>query len=346
MRDIEKMSTKINHYNLTKEENLALKNLQKDSNIVIKPADKGGGTVILPRTLYQEEVLRILNDDQTYCKLRADPVKDIRQKMEFFLQEGLYRGILNKTEFEYLTIKFTKTPYFYILPKVHKNPVRPPGRPIVAGIESITSHLSEYVDTIRQPIVRTIPSYLKDTLNMLQTLEDVVWQEGDVMVTCDVNALYSNIPHELGLEKLEEEISKSNLLGNDQMSFIVESVKFILKNNYFKFEEDFYIQVRGTKMGTKFAPSYANLYMAAWETVFVYGSRSWAQGTIHAYKRFIDDIFFIWRGREEDLPMFLDSLNNVEWGIKLDCNWSTQKINFLDLEIYVEEDCIKSKTFF
>uniref|UniRef100_A0A8C5PEB8 Reverse transcriptase domain-containing protein n=1 Tax=Leptobrachium leishanense TaxID=445787 RepID=A0A8C5PEB8_9ANUR len=346
MRDVDKLSTKIDHYNLTKEENLALKNLQKDPTIVIKPADKGGGTVILSKEIYQEEVNRILNDDSTYGKLKIDPIKEIRQQLELLLQEGYDKGTLNKSEFEYLSVKFTKTPYFYILPKIHKNPIRPPGRPIVAGIESITSHLSEYVDIVLQPIVRTILSYLKDTLNMLQVINDNEWQKGDILVTCDVNALYSNIPHSLGLLKLEEEISKSNMISEEQTSFILESVKFILNNNYFKFEEDFYIQRRGTKMGTKFAPSYANLYMAAWETMFVYGSRSWAQGNIRVYKRFIDDIFFIWRGEEEDLKVFLESLNDAEWGKKFENNWSTHKINFLDLEIYLEGDCIKSKTFF
>uniref|UniRef100_A0A8C5MP67 Reverse transcriptase domain-containing protein n=1 Tax=Leptobrachium leishanense TaxID=445787 RepID=A0A8C5MP67_9ANUR len=225
MGDIERMSTKINHHNLTKEENLALKNLQKDPSIVIKPADKGGGIVILSKELYQEEVMRILNDDHTYGKLKSDPVKDIRHKMEPLLQEGLDKGILNMAEFEYLSMKFTRTPHFYVLPKMHKNPVKPPGRPIVAGIDSITSHLSEYVDTILQPIVCTIPSHLKDTLSMLQTLKSLVWQEGDIMVTCDVNSLYNNIPHELGLIKLEEEIIKSNLLGKDQISFVLDSVR-------------------------------------------------------------------------------------------------------------------------
>uniref|UniRef100_A0A8C5MAL6 Uncharacterized protein n=1 Tax=Leptobrachium leishanense TaxID=445787 RepID=A0A8C5MAL6_9ANUR len=178
MRDVDKLSTKIDHYNLTKEENLALKNLQKDPTIVIKPADKGGGTVILSKAMYQEEVNRILNDDSTYGKLKIDPIKEIRQQLELLLQEGYDKGILNKSEFEYLSVKFTKTPYFYILPKIHKNPTRPPGRPIVAGIESITSHLSEYVDIVLQPIVRTIPSYLKDTLNMLQVINNNEWQKG------------------------------------------------------------------------------------------------------------------------------------------------------------------------
>uniref|UniRef100_A0A8C5PKA4 Helix-turn-helix domain-containing protein n=1 Tax=Leptobrachium leishanense TaxID=445787 RepID=A0A8C5PKA4_9ANUR len=346
MKDIEKISTKIDKHNLTKEERMALKNLQKDPNIIIKPADKGGGIVIWAKEAYKEEALHILNDNSTYTKLKKDPVSDIRLKLIPFLQEGLDKNILNKSEFDYLSIEFTKIPHFYILPKVHKNLLKPPGRPIVAGIDSISSRLSEYVDVLLQPLVRNISSYLKDTISMLQVLKELVWQKGDLLVTCDVNALYSSIPHELGLIKLEEEILKTNMIGLDHMQFILESVRFILNNNYFKFEEDFYIQRKGTAMGTKFAPSYANLYMAAWETGLVYGSHSWAQGRVHAYRRYIDDVFFVWRGGEDQLRSFLASLDSPEWGIKLDNCWSLKEVNFLDLNIYIEDDCVKSKTFF
>uniref|UniRef100_A0A8C5QRW3 Reverse transcriptase domain-containing protein n=1 Tax=Leptobrachium leishanense TaxID=445787 RepID=A0A8C5QRW3_9ANUR len=346
MKDIEKMSIKIDKDNLSKEERMAIKNLQKDPNIIIKPADKGGGIVIWSKKSYQEEALLILNDHSTYTKLRKDPVGDIRLRLASLLQEGLDKNILNKLEFDYLSIEFTKVPYFYILPKVHKNPLKPPGRPIVAGIDSISSRLSEYVDILLQPLVCRIPSYLKDTISMLQMLNEVVWQKGDLLVTCDVNALYSSIPHDLGLIKLEEEILKADSIDPDQTQFILDSVRFILNNNYFKFEDDYYMQCKGTAMGTKFAPSYANLYMAAWESRFVCGSRGWAQGSVHAYKRYIDDVFFIWRGGEVSLRPFLESLDSIEWGIKLDSCWSEKEINFLDLNIFIKEDRIGSKTFF
>uniref|UniRef100_A0A8C5M0M6 Reverse transcriptase domain-containing protein n=1 Tax=Leptobrachium leishanense TaxID=445787 RepID=A0A8C5M0M6_9ANUR len=340
------MSTnKVNNFNLTKEENQALKDLQKDQTIVIKPADKGGGTVILSKEQYNEEVFRILNDETTYGKLKKDPIKDIRNELESLLQGGNKKGILTKSELDYLLMEFTKTPHFYILPKIHKDPLKPPGRPIVAGIDSITSHLSEYVDILLQPIVQTIPSYLKDTLSMLHMLKELSWQDGDIMVTCDVNALYSSIPHDMGITVLEEEISRYNPIGDDQKSFIIDSIKFILQHNYFKFEDDYYIQLRGTAMGTKFAPSYANLYMSGWENRFMYGSRSWAQGHVLAYRRYIDDLFFIWRGGKDNLRVFLEELDNAEWGIKLAHHWSSEVIHFLDLEIY-RGDIIKSKTFF
>uniref|UniRef100_A0A8C5PLH9 Uncharacterized protein n=1 Tax=Leptobrachium leishanense TaxID=445787 RepID=A0A8C5PLH9_9ANUR len=188
MKDIEKLSTKLDKQNLTKEERMALKDLQKDPNIIIKPADKGGGIVIWSKESYKEEALRLLDDNSTYTKLTKDPVSEIRHKLIPFLQEGLDKNILNKSEFDYLSIEFTKVPHFYILPKVHKDPLKPPGRPIVAGIDSISSRLSEYVDVLLQPLVCKIPSHLKDTISMLQLLKGAIWQKGDLLVTCDVHS--------------------------------------------------------------------------------------------------------------------------------------------------------------
>ena len=44
-------------------------------------------------------------------------------------------------------------------------------------------------------------------------------------------------------------------------SFILEATKFILENNTFQFNDKYYIQISGTAMGTKMAPTYATLTM-------------------------------------------------------------------------------------
>uniref|UniRef100_A0A8C5W849 Helix-turn-helix domain-containing protein n=1 Tax=Leptobrachium leishanense TaxID=445787 RepID=A0A8C5W849_9ANUR len=343
--DIDRMGIKEKKHNLTKEEKKAIKDLDKDETIIIKPADKGGGIVIWSKEAYNEESLRILGDERTYIKLKNNPIIEIRNNLHTLLQDGRDKEILTEREFRYLMIEHIKTPHFYILPKIHKNATKPPGRPIIAGINSITSCLSEYIDVLLQPIVKETLSYLKDTINMLQILDKVKWDEDCIMVTCDVNALYSNIPHAMGLQTVREEIYNSKNFLDMQIDFIMRSIHFILNNNYFKFGDDFFLQKNGTAMGTKFAPSYANLYMTGWESRFVYGSHSWAHNIL-VYKRFIDDVFFIWKGSEEDLILFLDSLDNQDWGITLDRKWSKERVTFLDLEVYISEGTLKCKTFF
>ena len=41
--------------------------------------------------------------------------------------------------------------------------------------------------------------------------------------------------------------------------FVLEPANFVIKNNTLIFDSEFYLQTKGTAMGTIFAPTYANL---------------------------------------------------------------------------------------
>lgn len=52
-------------------------------------------------------------------------------------------------------------PYYYYLPKVHKDLSNPPGHPIISGVISLTSNLLPFIDHFLWNLVKTLPSYLK-----------------------------------------------------------------------------------------------------------------------------------------------------------------------------------------
>ena len=78
---------------------------------------------------------------------------------------------------------------------------------------------------------------------------------------------------------------------------IVKMADFVLKNNLFEFDSTFYKQISGTAIGTKFAPPCACIFMDHIETKFLKTQdiKPWF------WKRFVDDIFFIWTESEESL---------------------------------------------
>lgn len=59
-----------------------------------------------------------------------------------------------------------------------------------------------------------------------------------------------------------------------QRTFLADSLKFILKNNYFLYGDDVYWQQKGTTMGTRVAPSFSNLFMGAFEEEHIYKQQS------------------------------------------------------------------------
>lgn len=59
-------------------------------------------------------------------------------------------------------------------------------------------------------------------------------------------------------------------------------------------------------MGAKYAPTVANIFMSKWESEEIYGRNI---PRLKIYRRYINDIFFIWEGSEDTLKEFLQYIN-------------------------------------
>ena len=80
--------------------------------------------------------------------------------------------------------------------------------------------------------------------------------------------IYPSIPHKAGLKALKEALDKRenrNTATND----LIRTAEFVLKNNYFDFNGQVQQQISGTAIGTKFAPTYACIFMADVESKFL-----------------------------------------------------------------------------
>ena len=107
------------------------------------------------------------------------------------VEKALSNEWITKKEAEFLVNDCPKIPYFYVLPKVHQNPLSPPGRPIVSGIGSILEPLSKFADAFLRPIVQKTGTYLRDTKDVLCLLKDLEFSEQtDLLVTLDVESMY------------------------------------------------------------------------------------------------------------------------------------------------------------
>ena len=109
---------------------------------------------------------------------------------------------------------------------------------------------------------------------------------GAILCTNDIVGLYPNIPHSEALNSLRRFLELRN---NKQISSdtLIELAEIVLKNNFFEFDQKTFKQVRGTTIGTKFAPPYAIFFISDLE-----------EKTLNAFEekpmiwwRYIDDIF-------------------------------------------------------
>ena len=84
-------------------------------------------------------------------------------------------------------------------------------------------------------------------------------------------------------------------------------MSIVLKNNIFKFNGYYYLQLQDTVMGTEMTPSYTNLFMGKLEPKL----QAQAPHHIHMWKQYIDDIFMIWTGTDTDLTQFMEKINSI-----------------------------------
>ncbi|CAJ0965651.1 unnamed protein product, partial [Ranitomeya imitator] len=156
---------------------------------------------------------------------------------------------------EFLINLHPTIPVFYILPKVHNNLWNPPGRPIVASTNTILSHLAITFDRILTPLLTLITSYLKDTSDLLTKLNSIgPVPPGCLLVTLDVDSLYTCIAHDRGTEAVQQFLIKHTTFSVSQVDFCLRILHLILHRNFFLFSDQFYIQKTGTAMGSNMAP--------------------------------------------------------------------------------------------
>lgn len=72
-----------------------------------------------------------------------------------------------------------------------------PGRPIISGIDSVTSRVGRYKDT-----------FFATPTQVINILEGVEWKEVYILATVDVVSLYTIITHQHGRFAVEHFLSK------------------------------------------------------------------------------------------------------------------------------------------
>ena len=78
--------------------------------------------------------------------------------------------------------------------------------------------------------------------------------------------LYTNIPHNEGIQSTKEMLAIHKPPDSvPHNSYIIELLELVLTNNHFEFNGKYYHQLSVTAMGTKLAPSCANLFMTKFE---------------------------------------------------------------------------------
>ena len=313
--------------NLSPSERRALSQLQKcRDTIIINKADKGNTIVISDITHYIAECSSHLSDTSTYKVVDSDPTEHLSSQV-YILGKSLFEaGFLDQQSFTFIIPPTkTRTPIFYGLRKIHKQPVTI--RPIVSGCSGPLAGLATFLDFYLNKALVNVPAHLKNTQHLISHLNSLSpLPSTATLVTIDVKSLYTSIPIEEGLEALMEHADLVPLPNSTTRRLL----KLILENNVFKYNGTLYHQISGVAMGSPISPTLAILFMHKLETAFL---TSLNHKPV-LWKRYIDDIFVIWDGDIASLNNFLVSLNSTHPHISFTSTSDQHSIDFLDITVY------------
>ena len=338
--------------NFNKRKWQAINSLSKDKNIIILKSDKSNQVVILDRDEYNKKLETIILDTSKFQKIDKDIVKYTRieeNRVSAILRQLKNSNIINSELFDKLNPTGTQPGRLYGLPKTHKPNI--PLRPIFSAINTSTYKISKFLVPLLQPLTQNNYT-IKDTPDFLDKLKQYNHSNGEIMVSFDIESLFTNIPLEETVEICIQQIFNNKPNDYKFNGFSKEVFRKILnlsvKNNFFLCNQNLYKQIDGVAMGNPLAPILANIFLNHQE-------KKWLNHCPQSYKpqlylRYVDDTFLIFK-QNKHIEHFLTYLNNQHKNIKFTKqNEDNGTLNFLDVNVKnnhneFQTSCYRKPTF-
>ena len=224
-------------------------------------------------------------------------------------------------------------------------------RPIVCCCGTLLNHLSRWLDYWFQKLRPLIPSYIKNSSQLIARLKEL-HQNGPLppniwLFIADARAMYNNIDTDHALKVIGEwldKLQRNELLPNDfPLGAVKEAMALVMQNNTFEWGDLNLLQLLGTAMGTSAACMWAMIYFCVHEDNTLTPRFS---DHLLLYCRFIDDIFGIWVGNRNGLAWaqlkdYCNSFGLLKWKFQE----PSKMVNFLDLTVYIKNGFVLTKTF-
>lgn len=216
--------------------------------------------VILDREQYLEEGYRQLKIKTYYLKLNKPIYLETVPMVEKIINNLHQKKFINIKQRNYLLGSAEpRGRLFYMLPKIHKDPAKwsipfqvPPGRPIVSYCDSEMYYTAEYLDHFLNPLSIRHASYIKDTYDFVEKVKRIEVPVDAFLFSIDIDSLYTNIDIREGINSIRRIFQKYPDKRRPDKE-LLQLLEINLMRNDFEFNGEFYLQIKGTAMGKKFA---------------------------------------------------------------------------------------------
>jgi hypothetical protein len=175
---------------------------------------------------------------------------------------------------------------------------------------------------------------IRNSAELVQSIKDLPIKSSYTLASFDIVNLYTNVPVDETIHILEENLKKNSTLPEIAIDELINVTRTILKQNYFQFNGNFYLQQNGLSMGCPLSGILADIFLNHIENKHIFSTQNPYKDKIISYHRYVDDTLLIFNGNKRQLTILKNKLNkihkNLQFTLEDEVNDS---INFLDLRI-------------
>jgi len=189
--------------------------------------------------------------------------------------------------------------------------------------------LQQFDTLIDVPQTNTI----KNSLDFIQKIDSVAIAPNDILISLDITSMYSNILKQDCIDALTYYLRNSSISMDEiDIEEYCKLTDLVISQNYFQYNDNFYIQKEGLPMGSPLSGYLANIVMCKFESDYILTQ---FKNNIKFWSRYVDDTLSIFRETDTvKLDDFLEILNSKHTTIKFTLEKEINStINFLDISI-------------
>ena len=333
----------------------ALRTLSRDTTIRVCKMDKGVGTVIMDSEDYYKKLDCIVGDQTRFVELDYNintenlaecskaPWITKERRVANYLRQYI-KPLVDDSTYWRMYPKGTQPGKLYGTAKHHKEGC--PMRPVLSAVNTPEYHLAKWMEKQLKPFVDnrySVPS----SSTFVDQLSQLKPTASDTCVSFDIKSLYTNVP----LDEVIDDIAATVYSDTAVSPYFRESkiTKTVFKNilrtcsrSIFVYNKKLYMQKDGVAMGSPLAPLLADWFVTRIENKILSDSKVLCRPTF--YRRYVDDIFAVFKSMEER-DEFFNVLNNMHKNLKFTMETTSPVLPFLDVGVSVDFDAFHTQVY-
>ena len=137
---------------------------------------------------------------------------------------------------------------------------------------------------------------IKNNIDFINKLKSIKLRSNYKIASFDIVDLYTNVPVQETLTILKANLINAKICNSEEINDLVNLLEVVLYQNYFTFNNNYYIQKKSLAMGSPLSGLLADIYLNHYENMYLLNNVNKLSGKIISYTRYVDDTFIIFNG--------------------------------------------------